>query len=487
MSARGTLVVGLLAVASAAAAEPPNVLVVLVDDMGWPAPACYGNRHVATPHMDRLAAEGMRFTQAYAESVCSPTRAALLSGRWPARTGMTKVVNDKAWPHARMATPPARKRLPPEWPTLPKMLREAGYVTGLAGKWHVGDGYAAGPLRRRRGAEHFDAYGFDEVAETNEGKAADKAADKAVGALTDDAIGFLTRHRDDKPWFFLLSHFTVHTPLRVPEDAVARQVAKGYPKTATPWADPRQAPTADYLAMLDVLDRSVGRLLDALDETGQADDTLLVFVSDNGGLTRMADNAPLRLGKGAPYEGGIRVPMLVRWPGRVAAGSRCDEPVHVIDLYPTLREAAGGRTPRDRPLDGVSLLPVLAGSDRLPRDTLFWHMPHYAPSYARTPCAVVRAGDWKLVHHFGDWLEPSGPAANNRTWGTLHPQPKTELFHLVDDPGETRDLADRHPERVRDLRARLDAWLTDTGAALPTVNPAFEPRRWDQQAPDPRL
>jgi uncharacterized sulfatase len=230
--------------------------------------------------------------------------------------------------------------------------------------------------------------------------------------------------------------------------------------------------------MLEHLDNEVGRLLARLDALQLTDRTVVVFTSDNGGLSRMASSAPLREGKGSPYEGGIRVPLMVRWPGRVAAGGVTAVPVHVIDFYPTYAALAGANPPAGHRLDGLSLLPVLTGAGGLARDTLAWHMPSYTAMYGRTPCAVLRKGDWKLIHWFGDYLDPRGFTPDQTPYGKLVVGPRTELYHLADDLSETRDLAADRPEKVRELRAALEAWWRDTGAGFPTRNPDFAEANW---------
>lgn len=476
-------VFGLSATRPVAAESRPNILHILADDMGWTALGCFGNKDVATPNLDRLAAQGMRFTAAYADAQCSPTRAAFFSGQYGARSGVFKVIHEQEPPKAFLRIPVANLEMSPGTASLAATLRRAGYATGLSGKWHIANNYAAAVLRDRDGGRYFDGYGFDFCGAANE---KDHAEDKAVTAITDDIIGFIERNRD-RPWFAYAAHFTTHTKLSAPKALVDKHAARGYTRSSAPAARYSERPTAEYLAMLEHLDDEVGRLLARLDALGLSDRTFVVFTSDNGGLSRMASCAPLREGKGSPYEGGIRVPLIVRWPGGVGAGSRCDVPVHVIDFYPTYAALSGAKPPAGHKLDGVSLLPLFSPAGAVARDTLAWHMPTYTAMYGRTPCAVLRKGEWKLIHWFGDYLDPRGFTPDQTPYGKLVLGPRTELYNLADDLSETRDLAAARPEKAAELRAALEAWWKDTGAGFPTRNPDFsEPDWWDLRGGAPK-
>lgn len=460
-----------------AAAKPPvqpNMLFILADDMGWTALSCYGNTDVATPNLDRLAAQGMRFTQAYADSQCSPTRAAFLSGQYGARTGMFKVMNEQEPPQAFMRPPEANSGLQPDVASLAATLRGAGYATGLSGKWHIANNSAAVHLRQRDGGNYFSRYGFDFAGPAS---GAEHHADKAVTAITDDIIGFI-EHSQNQPWFAFAAHFTPHAPLEAPEALIEKHVARGYRRSSVPIGKTAERPSADYLAMLEHLDNEVGRLLRRLDELQLADRTVVVFASDNGGLSRATSNAPLREGKGSPYEGGIRVPLIVRWPTQVQPGAVCDAPTHMVDLYPTFAALAGAAPPARHTLDGENLLPLWRQTGALKRDTLYWHMPSYTTNYGRTPCAVIRQGDWKLIHWFGDYLDTRGFTPDNRVYGKLVIGPRTELYNLRDDLGETHDLAAAQPEKTRQLKTALEAWWQATGAKLPEQNPNYAAANW---------
>lgn len=480
----GILTVMFLAAASACLGAPkkpsPNILFILTDDQGWPSLSCYGGKHVSTPHLDQLAAEGARFTDAYVMPQCTPTRAALLTGQHTARNGMWHVIPWYGTPFGRMREPAYRENLSRETFTVAKGLRDAGYVTGMAGKWHLtnnSDGNYTG-LRPEAGAH----YGFDVVAPPGPGS--QNEGDKHVDYLTDQAIKFATAH-PDRPWFFYLAHHTVHGKVSAPERLVSKHLAGGAP------ADGLH--NATYLAALEHLDNSIGRLVAALDRLGQRDRTMVVFLSDNGGVdiaysprrfsqaqgatpptpTELAierrefSNAPLRMGKGSHYEGGIRVPCLVRWPGVIAPGLVSDVPIHVVDWLPTLLAAAGGRAPARHPVDGVDLAPVFRGG-AAPERALFWYMPFYEVRWGATPAAIVREGDWKLIEYFGDHFDAAG---------RYIPEPKLELFNLRHDLGERHDRSAREPSRVRALQLQLRAWLASIPAEVPGANPDFDPSR----------
>jgi uncharacterized sulfatase len=447
--------------------------------MGWNALSCYGNKDLQTPHLDRLAAQGMRFTQAYADAQCSPTRAAFLSGQYGARTGVFKVLNEKEPSFAPMRSAEAKDAMGPETATLATTLRQAGYTTGISGKWHIGQNYAVAALRMREG--YFDSYGFDFAGPANGNE---HHEDKTVTAITDDIIGFIESNRS-KPWFAFAAHFSPHTKLEAPEALIAKHVARGYKRSANDEGSSTERPIANYLAMLEHLDNEVGRLLAKLDELKLSDNTLVIFTSDNGGLSRVTNNAPLREGKGAPYEGGIRVPLIIRWPAKVRAGSECDAPVHTVDFYPTFAALAEAPPTSSHPLDGESLLPLLTQTGPLQRPALFWHMPTYTTNYGRTPCAVIREGDWKLIHWFGDYLDTTGFTPDDKPYGKLVVGPRTEVFNLREDPNETHNLATDRPKKTTHLTNALQAWLKRTKANLPTPNPNFNEKRWWMSAGKP--
>lgn len=472
-----SLLATLLCLSASSAALPaaqPNILFILADDMGWNALSCYGNKDVATPNLDRLAAQGMRFTAAYADAQCSPTRAAFLSGQYGARTGVFKVLNEKDPSRAPMRSAEAVDALPPETATLARTLRQAGYATGISGKWHVAGNYAVAPMRKRDGGKYFENYGFSYAGEAD---GAEHHEDKTVTAITDDIIGFIESNKA-RPWFAFAAHFSPHTALEAPEALIEKHVQRGYKRSINREGISAERPCADYLAMLDHLDAETGRLLAKLDELGLSENTAVIFTSDNGGLSRVWKNAPLREGKGAPYEGGMRVPLIVRWPGKVKPGSECAVPVHTVDYYPTFNAIAQATPPAAHSLDGESLLPLLTQSGALQRTRLHWHMPTYTTNYGRTPCSVIREGDWKLIHWFGDYLDTTGFTPGDKPYGKLVVGPRTELYNLHDDPSETHDLAAKRPKKTQHLQKALEAWWKSTGAKLPTQNPDFDAKRW---------
>ena len=469
------LVLSVCALGHSLAAGRPNILFILTDDQGWPTLGCYGSKKVPTPHLDKLAADGVRFTDAYVMPQCTPTRAALLTGQHTARNGMWHVLPWYGSPWARVAEPAFREQMPRERMNLPKALHAAGYKTGMAGKWHLTTG-ANGDyisLKPEAGA----AYGFDFVAP--HGAGSNNAGDKWVDHLTGQAIGFIREHRE-QPWFFYLAHHTLHSIVSAPPALVKKHRDAGAPETGFH--------NATYLAAIEHMDNSIGRLMAALDEMKLRENTLVVFLSDNGGLdtnylppsmsndptdgsaplkmkTQEFDNAPLRVGKGSPYEGGIRVPCLVRWPAQVQAAQVCTTPIHIVDWMPTLLAAANTPAPKSHTLDGVSLLPLLRGESIAPRP-LYLYMPLYDLRWAATPCAVLREGDWKLIEYFGDWFD-----AEPR----YHAGQRSELYNLRQDLSEAHDLAPSEKQRVNAMREQLHAWLRSIPAPIPQSNPHFDP------------
>lgn len=425
----------------------PNILFILIDDMGWSDLACYGNAFHETPHIDRLALQGMRFTDAYAACpVCSPTRASIMSGQYPARVGVIDFITGHWRPYEELRVPINRTQyLPLEIVTLAEFLQAAGYATGHIGKWHLG------------GKEHApEKQGFDYVRQQGPNQ-----KDKRVTAYTDRALEFIEQNAD-RPFFLHLSHNTVHIPLQAPQELVEKYQNKPKPTAGV------NNPT--YAAMVEHLDTNVGRILAQLDELGLSDDTIVVFFSDNGGLRQtytgkgpiVATNAPLRDEKGTVYEGGIRVPLIVRWPGVVEPAGECRVPVTSVDFYPTFLEIAGTRKPAAQPLDGQSLMPLLRQRGRFKDRAIYWHYPVYHHS---TPAGAIRDGDWKLIEFFTD--------------GTR------ELYNLKDDIGEQKDLASVFPRRTAALQRKLSAWRKSVDAAMPGPNPDFDPARRQEWARHP--
>ena len=460
----------------------PNVILVLVDDMGYADLGCYGSIFCETPNLDRLAKEGMRFTNAYAASaVCSPTRTSVLTGRYPTRLGITDWIRPLAgqnWTEAQVrnapeyASNPNRKLLTPTNPrwmeleeiTIAELLKLRGYATGFIGKWHLGpegwfpedQGFDVniGGCDFGHPPDYFDPYLPKHQATTFPNLPPRKAGEYLTDREADEAVSFIRAHKDE-PFFLYLCHYAVHSPIKAKQSLVEH-----YRQKTPPEGDGQNFPP--YAAMVHSVDDAMGSILDVLDELELAKNTLIIFTSDNGGAThfRATDNRPLRSGKGRPYEGGIREPFIVRWPGRVPAGSQCDVPISTIDLLPTICQATATPLPTDRPVDGINLLPLLEQSGSIEREELFWHFPHYWWGGRVTPFSVLRRGEWKLIR----WYET----------GNL------ELYNLTNDPAETIDLADQMPTRAQSLAARLDALLEQTSAKLPRVNPDYQ----DESAPD---
>lgn len=466
---------GMAANAQGAPSAPPNILFILTDDQSRQTLGCFGGKQVATPHLDAFARDGMLFTDAYVMPQCTPTRASLLTGQNTARNGMWHVIGWYGYPWAPVTEPAFAEYLPRTAFTLPKALRSAGYTTGMAGKWHLTDG----PDGNYRRLNEADAYGFDFVAPL--GKGSPSEGDKWVDHLTDQAIEFIERNRK-RPWFFYLAHHTIHNFVSAPPELIAAYRVAGAPETGMH--------NATYLAAIQHLDNSIGWLLTKLDRLGERENTVVIFLSDNGGVdgvydardfTRGAggglrqlrveeeqyDNAPFRAGKGSPYEGGIRAPCLVRWPGIVRPGSICETPVHIVDWLPTLLAAAGATPPAEYVIDGVSLLPLLRG-DAMPSRPLYWYMPLYDLRWGATPCAVIRDGDWKLIDYFGDSFDAQGRYQSGA---------RAELFHLVRDPGERLDLAQTEPGRVANLQRQLRTWIQSIPATVPAANAHYDPQR----------
>jgi arylsulfatase A len=458
-----TIALGLGALAWFAAAQPlgagvrpPNFILILADDLGWTDLGCQGSKFYETPHIDRLAREGMRFSQAYSAcTVCSPTRAAVLTGKYPARLHITDWIQGHPRPFAKLNVPAWTMYLPLEETTIAEALKAAGYATASIGKWHLG-------------ATNYypERHGFDlNLAGTDRGQPPSYFSPYKIATLPDGPPGeFLTdresaeackwieAHRD-QPFFLYLPHHAVHTPLMGKTNAVAKYKAKARPDAAQR--------NATYAALVESVDDSVGRILAKLGELRLADSTVVLFTSDNGGLVlnNVTRNLGLRAGKGSAYEGGVRVPLIVRWPGVTRPGSTCDAPVISTDFFPTLLEMAGITPPAGSPTDGESLVPLLRGAPRLKRDAIFWHYPHYHPGGA-TPYGAIRQGDWKLIEFFED----------NRV----------ELYNLRDDPAEQNDLAATLSEEAAGLRQRLSAWRQQTRAQMPAPNPDFDPARAGQ-------
>ncbi len=440
---------GLAWAAGGSGERKPNFVFVLMDDLGWRDVGCYGSIFYETPNIDRLAAEGMKFTDAYAACpVCSPTRASILTGRYPAPLHLTNWIPGHARPKAKLRVPEFNQQLPLEEMSIAEALRREGYVSASVGKWHLGRepfypekqgfDFSFGGTHRGSPPSYFYPYKIPTIATGREGE-------YLTDRLTEEAERFIERNRE-KPFFLYLPHYAVHTPLAAKPELAAKYEAKVKP------GQDQNNPT--YAAMIQSMDESVGRIMAKLRELGIADRTIVVFTSDNGGLARVTSNAPLRAGKGTLYEGGIRVPLIVRFPGAVVAGSACDVPVTSVDFYPTVLEIAGLRSDAAQRFDGVSLLPLLKQSGGLGRDSVYWHYPHYHPGGA-TPGGAIRWKNYKLIEFFEDG--------------------HVELYNLEEDIGEQNDLARKMPRMAEKLRKLLNDWRKSVDAAMPTANPDYDP------------
>ncbi|TKJ34470.1 MAG: sulfatase [Planctomycetes bacterium B3_Pla] len=448
-----------------------NFVFFLADDMGWRDAVCYGSTFYETPNIDRLAREGMRFTDAYAACpVCSPTRASIMAGKYPARMGTTdwfgapqpETVGRHWTKNKAMLPAPYNDRLALEEVTVAEAFKQAGYTTFFAGKWHLGgEGYfpedqgfdinKGGHHRGSPPGGYFSPYKNPRLASGPDGE-------YLTDRLTDESVKFLDTVGDN-PFLLFLSHYAVHTPLQSKKELHEKYKAKA--ATLAAHNGPRFIPEgqrqarqvqnhAVYAGMMQSLDESLGRVMDKLQALGLGDNTAIFFMSDNGGLSTSegspTSNVPLRAGKGWLYEGGIREPMIVKWPGVVEPGSVCSEPVTSTDFYPTMLEMAQLRLRPEQHIDGLSMAPLLKQQERLNRRILYWHYPHYG-NQGGFPGSAIRSGDWKLIESFED--------------GRL------ELFNLKEDIGEKNNLAASMPDKTAELHKALKAWRGQVGARYP--------------------
>ena len=456
---------------------PPNVLVIVADDLGQRDLGAYGSTFYETPHLDRLAREGVQFSAAYASApVCSPTRASLMTGLWPQRTGITDYIGAPVSPdlwtrNTRGLPAPFTDRLAHDAVTMAERMQAAGYSTFFAGKWHLGpEGWwpedqgfdvnmggidRGGPYGGNR---YFSPYGNPRLPDGPDGE-------HLPDRLASETTRFIEAS-SGRPFFAFLSFYSVHTPLMARPDLERKYEDKrrqlGLEEA---WGREHERDVrlvqehAVYAGMVEAMDQAVGKVLETLDARGLREHTLVIVTSDNGGLSTSegwpTSNVPLRAGKGWMYEGGIRVPLLVRWPARVPGGRQVETPVTSPDIVATVLDAARLEVSSGTPLDGSSVVPVLESRTHdLDDRPIFWHYPHYG-NQGGAPAAANRQGDWKLI----EWLEDG----------------RVELFDLGRDIGEATDLAAEHPARVSTLRAALHAWQHDVGAVMPTANPRYDP------------
>ncbi|MGF1758253.1 sulfatase [Photobacterium sagamiensis] len=463
--------------------KQPNILFILLDDLGWKDLSCYGSDFYETPRLDLLAQQGMRFTNAYASCpVCSPTRASIISGKSPARLGVTQWLG--GYSEGKLAHVPYVDHLSTEHTSIASVLRDNGYSTWHVGKWHLSkhDETRSETYPDKHGFDvniagcdwghpfngYFAPYGIETLEEGEEGE-------YLTDRITDEAINLIQADQE-KPWFMHLSHYAVHTPIECHPHLVEKYKAKAA-SLGLDKKDPfvkgesfscahlkddhvlRRIIQSDpvYAAMMENLDWNVGRVLDALEATGQADNTIVVFYSDNGGLATSEGsptcNAPLAEGKGWMYEGGTREPLLVRWPAVIKPNTLCSEPVSSMDFFPLFLEAAQLPLMPEHHEDGVSFMPLLKGDASFKRGPLFWHYPHYS-NQGGTPGCSVREGQWKLIKFFED--------------------DHLELYNLDEDVSEECNLVDLHPEVADRLHQQLQAWQHDVEAKLPVSNPNYE-------------
>jgi arylsulfatase A len=443
-----------------AADRPPNVIFMLIDDMGWTDLGCYGSKYYETPNIDALASDGMRFTRAYSAcTVCSPTRAAILTGKYPARLHLTDWIAGHERKLAKLKIPEWQKWLPLEEETLAERLHSAGYATASIGKWHLGGpdywptkqgfdinigGTAAG-----QPPSYFSPYKIETLPD---------GADKEflTDRLGQEANRFIEANKA-KPFFIYMPHYAVHTPIMGKPEVIAKYQAK---RATGGHYNPV------YAALVESVDDCVGAMRAQLRELGLAEDTIFIFTSDNGGLNKSVsakgwsvgptDNSPSRLGKGSVFEGGVHIPLIVAWPGKIKGGTISDEPVISCDHYPTLLALTGSADAEGHITDGASLAPLLTQTGSLQRDAIYWHYPHYHPGSA-TPYSAVLAGEWRLVE--------------------FHEDHHVELYNTRLDPGEADNLAYSNPATATALTTQLHDWLKATNAQMPEPNPAYDPEK----------
>jgi len=442
-------------------AKKPNIIFIMADDLGYTDVACFGSKYYETPNIDRLATQGTKLLNHHHCQNCTPTRAALMSGQYGARTGVYTVGGTERFDWSTRPLRPVDNvtELPLDRDIFAKQLKSAGYATGMFGKWHIG----------QKGEYHPSKRGFDEAI-VSMGQHFDFETDPntdypegtyLADFLTDKAVDFITRHKAE-PFLLYLPHFGVHSPHEAKEELIA----KFKPKPGVGGHN-----NATYAAMVYSVDQSVGRVMATLDELKLADNTVLIFTSDNGGVggyereginkksSDITDNAPLRSGKGSLYEGGTREPFVVRWPGVTQPSSQCNIPTIHVDIYPTILELAGAPKPQQK-LDGESLVKLFRDpSGKLERDAIFQHFPGYlgagTDSWRTTPVSLIQIGNWKLMEFLED--------------GHL------ELYDLSNDIGEATNLATKMPEKAKELHDRLLAWRADVNAPMPTKNePSLE-------------
>ena len=445
--------------------EKPNIIFLLADDLGWTGLSCFGSDLYETPNLDRLAETGMKFTNAYAAcTVCSPSRASIMTGMYPARIRLTDFIAGQNRPYAKLRIPNWTTGLNHSYMTIAEALHDDGYQTAHVGKWHL---HHAGRDTNEYGPTK---HGFDvEIAkpEGTRGYRLKSRVDPSgtsrgqylTDYLTDQALTFIDDAKES-PFFLYFAYHVPHTPIDGRDDLVAK-----YRKKVS---DDAVHKNPEYAAMVSSMDSSVGRLLKRLEQHGIANNTLVIFTSDNGGLTQrygkhdgFTDNFPLRRGKGSAYEGGVRVPTIMRWPGVTSPGTQCDTPISTIDYYPTLLEVtqSNGSQIHNKNIDGLSLVPLLRNPATSLNRSLFWHYPHYHAG-GDSPYGAIRSGPWRLIEFFED--------------------DALELYRLDQDPGEQNNMVETNPATAKELLQKLRSWRKRVAAQMPTPNPDHDPKRAQQ-------
>ena len=447
---------------ASAHADTPNVVLIYIDDLGYSDVGFMGAPHYQTPKIDQLAASGMTFTNAYAAAPnCAPSRACLMSGQYSPRHGIYTVGSSQRGKSELRRLVPEKNRttLPASVTTLGELFQSADYQTAYMGKWHLGSPGKDGPCEQGfdiniGGNKTGTPKGGHHAPYKNPQLPDPQGPEYLTDRLTDEAIQFVKQNKDDA-FFLFLSHYAVHTPVQAKP-----AITKKYQRNAK-----RLGINAKYAAMIESVDESVGRIVQTLSELSLTDDTMVIFYSDNGGHGKITDSAPLRGGKGMMYEGGIRVPLAISWPGHIAANSTCDVPIHGVDFFETFRELLDADAPKNQPLDGVDILPLMTGQVASLDRALYWHFPAYLegknypgapdPFFRARPFSIIREGNWKLVETFEDQ--------------------QVQLFDLANDLGETQDVSQNYPEITQRLADQLKAWRADVNAPVPTLqNPGFK-------------
>lgn len=465
-----TLLNALLFYCIGMAQSRPNIVLIMADDLGGRDLPVYGNRFNEAPNIDKLASQGMKFNQAYAAPVCSPTRASIQSGQYPARVGVFDFITGHWRPFEEVTVPVNKVQyLPDEIITLGDAMQAAGYKTGYFGKWHLGSNPEHLPdARGYDKAYMYAGGGFYNPVFKPEYQAPEKK--RLSESLTDMGVEFIKENKK-QAFFLFISHYDVHVQLDADRDIIDKYLEKE--------KDPDYSCNAVYAAMIEHVDNSVGTLMNTIEKLGLEDNTLFIFFSDNGGVDNRFDNvpllggesknvypeghplryiatsnAPLRAGKGTLYEGGVRVPLIVRWPGKVKPTSSSDAIVSSVDFYPTFLELAKGNKPKNQVLDGFSMIPALTENKFDPEREVFTHYPVY---HHEQPMSAVRKGDWKIVENL-----VSG---------------EFDLFNLKYDVNEMTDLKYSYPEKLEEMKIALRTWQQETKAAMPVPNPDFDPER----------